>query len=95
MNITPLRDHIVAKRIEEQEKKVGGIIIPDTAKEKPLTAEVVAVGSGRLLDDGNKVPLEVKAGDTILVGKYAGSEIKLDDVEFVILREDDVLGIVK
>ena len=95
MNITPLRDHIVAKRIEEQEKNVGGIIIPDTAKEKPLTAEVVAVGSGRLLDDGNKVPLEVKAGDTIIVGKYAGSEVKLDDVEYVILREDDVLGIVK
>jgi chaperonin GroES len=95
MNITPLRDHIVAKRIEEQEKKVGGIIVPDTAKEKPLTAEVVAVGSGRLLDDGNKVPLEVKAGDTILVGKYAGSEIKLDDIEYVVLREDDVLGIVK
>jgi chaperonin GroES len=95
MNITPLRDHIVAKRIEEQEKKVGGIIIPDTAKEKPLTAEVVAVGSGRLLDDGKKVPLDVKAGDTIIVGKYAGSEIKLDDIEYVILREDDVLGIVK
>ena len=95
MNITPLRDHIVAKRIEEQEKKVGGIIVPDTAKEKPLTAEVVAVGSGRLLDDGNKIPLEVKAGDTILVGKYAGSEIKLDDIEYVVLREDDVLGIVK
>jgi chaperonin GroES len=95
MNITPLRDHIVAKRIEEQEKKVGGIIIPDTAKEKPLTAKVVAVGSGRLLDDGKKVPLDVKAGDTIIVGKYAGSEIKLDDIEYVILREDDVLGIVK
>jgi chaperonin GroES len=95
MNITPLRDHIVAKRVEEQEKKVGGIIIPDTAKEKPLTAEVVAVGSGRMLDDGKKVPLEVKAGDTIIVGKYAGSEVKLDDIEYVILREDDVLGIVK
>jgi chaperonin GroES len=95
MKITPLRDHIVAKRIQESEKKVGGIIIPDTAKEKPLTAEVVAVGSGRILEDGNKVPLEVKAGDTILVGKYAGSEVKLDDVEYVILREDDVLGIVK
>ena len=95
MKITPLRDHIVARRIEEQEKKVGGIIIPDTAKEKPLTAEVVAVGSGRILDDGNKAPLEVKAGDKIIVGKYAGSEIKLDEVEFVILREDDVLGIVK
>ena len=95
MNITPLRDHIVAKRMEQKEKKVGGIIIPDTAKEKPLTAEVVAVGSGRILDDGNKVPLEVKAGDKIIIGKYAGSEIKLDEIEYVILREDDVLGIVK
>jgi len=95
MKISPLRDHIVASRIEEQEKKVGGIIIPDTAKEKPLTAKVMAVGSGRILDDGKKVPLEVKAGDTIIVGKYAGSEIKLDEVELVILREDDVLGIVK
>jgi chaperonin GroES len=81
--------------MEQKEKKVGGIIIPDTAKEKPLTAKVVAVGSGRILDDGNKVPLEVKAGDKIIIGKYAGSEIKLDEIEYVILREDDVLGIVK
>ena len=76
------------------EKKVGGIIIPDSAKEKPLTAEVLAVGSGKLLDDGNTVPLEVKAGDKIIVGKYSGSEVKLDDTEYVILREDDVLGII-
>ena len=95
MKRTPIRDHIVARRLEEQEKKVGGIIIPDTAKEKPLTAEVVAVGSGKLLDDGKTVPLEVKAGDPLIVGKYSGSEVKLDETEYVILREDDVLGIIK
>jgi len=95
MKLTPIRDHIVARRLEEQEKKVGGIIIPDTAKEKPLTAEVIAVGSGKLLDDGKTVPLEVKAGDKIIVGKYSGSEVKLDETEYVILREDDVLGIIK
>ena len=96
MNIKPLRDHIVATRIEEsKEKKIGGIIIPDTAKEKPMTAKVVAVGTGRLLDNGKKFPLEVKKGDKILVGKYSGSDIKLEDTEYVILREDDVLGIIE
>jgi chaperonin GroES len=96
MKITPLRDRIVATRIEEsEEKKIGGIIIPDTAKEKPMTAKVVAVGSGRVLDDGKKVPLEVKKGNKILVGKYAGSEVKLEDTEYIILREDEVLGIVE
>jgi chaperonin GroES len=95
MKITPIRDHIVAKRVDESEKKVGSIIIPDAAKEKPITAEVVAVGSGRVLDDGKKVPLEVKAGDKIIVGKYSGSEVKLDNIEYVVLREDDVLGIVE
>jgi len=95
MKLTPIRDHIVARRLEEKEKKVGGIIIPDSAKEKPLTAEVVAVGSGKLLDDGKTVPLEVKAGDKIIVGKYSGSEVKLNETEYVILREDDVLGIIK
>jgi len=95
MKLKPIRDHIVARRLEEEEeKKVGGIIIPDSAKEKPLTAEVIAVGSGKLLDDGKTVPLEVKAGDKIIVGKYSGSEVKLDQTEYVILREDDVLGIV-
>ena len=94
MKLTPIRDHIVARRLEEQEKKIGGIIIPDSAKEKPLTAEVLAVGSGKLLDDGNTAPLEVKTGDKIIVGKYSGSEVKLDDTEYVILREDDVLGII-
>ncbi len=95
MKITPIRDHIVAKRSEEKdEKKVGSIIIPDAAKEKPITADVVAVGSGRVLDDGKQIPLEVKAGDKIIIGKYAGSEVKLDNIEYVVLREDDVLGIV-
>ncbi len=95
MKITPLRDRLVAKRIEEsEEKKVGGIIIPDTAKEKPMTAKVVAVGSGRVLDDGKTIPLEVKKGNKILIGKYAGSEFKLDDTDYLILREDEVLGII-
>lgn len=96
MKITPIKDNIVVKRIEEEdEKKVGSIIIPDTAKEKPLTAEVVAVGSGRVLKDGKKIPLEVKVGDRVLVGKYSGSEVKLEDTEYLILREDEVLGIVE
>lgn len=95
MNIRPLKDHIVALRIEEGEKRVGGLIIPDTAKEKPMTAKVVAVGTGRVLDDGKRVPLEVKKGSKVLIGKYAGSEVRLDDVEYLILREDDVLGIVE
>jgi len=95
MKITPLRDRIVAKRIEEsEEKKVGGIIIPDTAKEKPMTAKVVAVGSGRVLDNGKTIPLEVKRGNKILIGKYSGSEFKLDDNDYLILREDEVLGII-
>ncbi len=95
MNIRPLNDHIVALRIEEDEKKVGGLHIPDTAKEKPLTAKVVAVGSGRVLDDGMRVPLEVKKGAKVVIGKYAGSEVSLDGVEYLILREDDVLGILE
>jgi chaperonin GroES len=95
MKIKPLRDHIVVTRIEEPEKKAGGLIIPDTAKEKPTTAKVVAVGSGRILDDGKKVPLEVKKGNKVVIGKYAGSEVKIDDVDYLILREDEVLGIVE
>lgn len=95
MKITPIKDNIVVKRIDEEEQKVGSIIIPDAAKEKPLTAEVVAVGSGKTLKDGKKVPLEVKVGDKVLVGKYSGSEVKLDGNEYLILREDEVLGIVE
>ena len=95
MKLTPLHDRIVVKRTEQEETSAGGIIIPDTAKEKPMTAEVVAVGSGKVLKDGKKLPLEVKVGDKVLVGKYSGSEIKLDDTDYVILREDEVLGIIE
>lgn len=95
MNIRPMSDHIVALRIELTEKKVGGLVIPDTAKDKPMTAKVVAVGAGRLLDNGERVPLEVKKGAKVLIGKYAGSEFDLDGVDYLVLREDDVLGIVR
>ena len=96
MKIKPIKDNIVVKRIEESdEKKVGSIIIPDTAKEKPMTAEVIAIGSGRTLKDGKEVALDVKVGDRVLIGKYSGSEVKLDGTEYLILKEDDVLGIVK
>jgi chaperonin GroES len=93
MNVRPLRDRILVKRVEEQEQRVGGIIIPDTAKEKPLQAKVVAVGTGRVTDEGKTIPLEVKVGDYVLVGKYSGTEIKLDGVEYLIVREEEVLGV--
>ena len=95
MNIRPLRDRIVVRRVEEVEKTRGGIIIPDSAKERPLEGNVVAVGSGKQLDDGTVVKLDVKAGDRILFGKYSGTEIKVDGVEHIILREDEVLGIIE
>jgi chaperonin GroES len=93
MNIRPLYDRIVVKRIEDQEQKVGSIIVPDSAKEKPQEAEVVAVGKGKRLDDGKLIPLDVQPGDRILFGKYSGSDIKLDGEEYLIMREDEVLGI--
>ena len=93
-NVRPLRDRFLVKRIDEQEQKVGGIIIPDTAKEKPLQAEVVAVGNGRVLDNGSRQPLAVKAGDKVLIGKWSGTEVKIDGEDYVILKEDEVLGIV-
>ena len=93
MNVKPLADRILVRRLEEQEEKRGGIIIPDTAKEKPQQAEVVAVGPGRITDDGKRVALEVKKGDKILFGKYSGTEIKIDGEDYLIMREDDVLGI--
>jgi len=93
MSVRPLRDRILAKRIEEPEQRIGGIIVPDTAKEKPQTAKVVAVGSGRVNDKGEVFPLDVKANEYILIGKYAGTEIKLDGEEYLILREDEVLGV--
>ncbi len=94
MNVQPLADRILVRRLEEEEMKQGGIIIPDTAKEKPQECEVVAVGPGRLNDEGNRMPLEVKKGDRVLIGKYSGTDVKLLGDEFVILREDDVLAIV-
>jgi Co-chaperonin GroES (HSP10) len=93
MNLRPLHDRILVRRIEETETVSGGIIIPDTAKEKPQQGEVIAVGNGKLLDSGKRAPLEVKAGDRILFGKYSGSDVKLDGQEYLILREDEVLAI--
>ena len=95
MNFRPLHDRILIKRIEEKETAKGGIIIPDTAKEKPQEGEVVAAGSGKKNEDGKVVPLDVKAGDRILFGKYSGSEIKIDNEEYLILREEEVLGILE
>ena len=95
MQMRPLRDRLLVERVEEQEQRIGGIIIPDTAKEKPQQGRVVAVGKGRVNDEGKVFPLDVKAGDTVLFGKYAGSEIKLEGKEYLILREDEVLGVVE
>jgi len=95
MKFRPLHDRILVQRIEEQNKSKGGIIIPDTAKEKPQEGRVVAAGSGRVLEDGSVRPLEVKKGDRILFGKYSGSEIKLDGEDHIIMREDDVLAVVE
>src|SRR5208337_3304124 len=95
MNFRPLHDRILIKRIEEKEAVKGGIIIPDTAKEKPQEGEVVAVGNGKMSEDGKVVPLDVKAGDRILFGKYSGSEIKIDNKEHLILKEEEVLGVVE
>ena len=95
MKIRPLHDRILIKRLEEQEQKKGGIIIPDTAKEKPQEGKVIAVGNGKVSDEGKKIPLDVKAGDKILFGKYSGSEVKIDDEEYLIKREEDVLAIIE
>ena len=94
MKVKPLHDRILVQRIEEKEQKRGSIIIPDTAKEKPMEGKVIAAGAGRLEKDGKRIPLEVKVGDRVLFGKYAGTEIKIDDNDHVILREDEVLGII-
>ena len=93
--VRPLHDRLLVKRIEEQETIKGGIIIPDTAKEKPQEGEVIAVGNGKVLDNGTKLALDVKAGDKILFGKYSGSEIKLDGEEHLIMREEDILGVLE
>jgi len=93
MNLRPLHDRVLVRRLEEKESMRGGIIIPDTAKEKPQQAEVVAVGNGKLSEDGQRLAVDLKAGDRILFGKYSGSDIKIDGEEFLILREDEILGV--
>ncbi len=95
MNIRPLHDRILVRRLEEEEKTKGGIIIPDSAKEKPMEGEVIAVGNGKKTEEGKLVALDVKAGDRVLFSKYAGTEVKIDDVEHLIMREDDILGIIE
>ena len=95
MKIRPLQDRVIVKRLEEEEKTKGGIIIPDTAKEKPQEGKVVAVGKGKLTEDGKLIPLDVKAGDKILFGKYSGTEIKVEGEELLIMREEDILGIIE
>ena len=95
MKIRPLQDRIIVKRVEEEEKTKGGIIIPDSAKEKPMEGEVVAVGTGKILENGKKQPLEVKKGDRVLFSKYAGTDVKIDGIEHLIMKEDDILGIIE
>jgi chaperonin GroES len=95
MNIKPLHDRVLVKRVEIGEQVRGGIIIPDTAKEKPMEGKVIAVGGGKVKEDGTKIPLDVKVGSRILFGKYAGTEVKIDEEEYLIMREDDILGIIE
>ena len=95
VKVRPLHDRIIVERIEESEQQVGGIIIPDTAKEKPQQGKVIAAGNGKIKDDGTVTPLDVKAGDTVLFGKYSGQEIKLDGNEYLIMREDEILGVIE
>jgi chaperonin GroES len=94
MNVRPLHDRIIVQRLEEGEQRIGGIIIPDSAKEKPQQGKVMAVGSGKVKDDGKRIALDVKSGDLILFGKYSGQEIKVDGEEYLIMREDEVLGVI-
>ena len=95
MKIRPLQDRVIVKRLEEEEKTKGGIIIPDTAKEKPQEGKVIAVGKGKVTEDGKLIPLDVKVGDKILFGKYSGTEIKIDGEEHLIMREEDILGVIE
>ena len=95
MNVRPLHDRLIVQRIEEGEQKIGGIIIPDAAKEKPQQGKVIAAGAGKSKDDGKRIPMDVKSGDTILFGKYSGQEIKLDGEEYLIMREDEVLAVLE
>jgi len=95
MKIRPLQDRVIVKRIEEEEKTKGGIIIPDTAKEKPMEGKVIAVGKGKVMEDGKVHALDLKAGDRVLFGKYSGTEVKIDGEEHLIMREDDILGVIE
>jgi chaperonin GroES len=95
MDLRPLGDRVLVRRLEDAEQKIGSIIVPDTAKEKPQQGEVVAVGDGKLLDSGERTPIDVKAGDRILFGKYSGSDIKIDGSEYLIVREDEILGVLE
>ena len=95
MKIRPLQDRVLVKRVEEEQKTKGGIIIPDSAKEKPIEGEVIAVGNGKVLEDGKVRPLDIKKGDRVLFGKYAGTEVKIENVEHLILREEDILGVIE
>jgi chaperonin GroES len=95
MNVRPLHDRIIVQRLDEGEQKIGGIIIPDSAKEKPMQGKVLAVGDGRMTEEGKRIPLDVKAGNVILFGKYSGQEIKLDGTEYLIVKEDEVLAIIE
>jgi chaperonin GroES len=95
MKIRPLQDRVIVKRLEEEEKTKGGIIIPDTAKEKPQEGKVIAVGKGKVTEDGKLIPLDVKAGDRILFGKYSGTEVKIEGEEHLIMREEDILGVIE
>ncbi|MDD2336036.1 MAG: co-chaperone GroES [Geobacteraceae bacterium] len=95
MNLRPLQDRIIVKRLEEESMTAGGLYIPDTAKEKPQKGEIVAVGKGKITEAGKVIPVDLKVGDTVLFGKYAGTEIKIDGVDYLIMREDDILGVVE
>ncbi|MBD3328809.1 co-chaperone GroES [Candidatus Peregrinibacteria bacterium] len=95
MKLKPLQDRILVQRVEEEAKTKGGIIIPDTAKEKPAEGKIIAVGSGKVGDDGKRIPLEIKEGDRVLFGKYSGTEVKIEGEEYLIMREDDILGIIE
>tara|TARA_B100001287_G_C22585438_1_gene483003 strand:+ start:146 stop:433 length:288 start_codon:yes stop_codon:yes gene_type:complete len=95
MNIRPLHDRVIVKRLEEERKTASGIVLPDSATEKPDQGEVIAVGNGKILDDGKTRPLDVKKGDKILFGKYSGQSVKVDDIEYLVMREEDIMGIVE